>query len=105
VKSWIRVSRAVGALLSLEVLLVAIVDQRVQSIDRLDDHVAAAAPVAAARPAELNVFLAAKSHAAVTAVARADIDFCLIEEFHRLYLLQGPACGNLGRMVNSARTQ
>src|ERR1700676_3321553 len=75
-------AHAVGALLGLEVLLIAIVDQRVQSIDRLDDDVAAAAAIAAGGSAELDILLAAERHAAVTAVAGADIDFCLVKEFH-----------------------
>ena len=49
-----------AAVLRLEVLLVAIVDQRVEAVDRLDDHVAALAAVAAVRPAELDEFLAAE---------------------------------------------
>ncbi len=75
-------AHAVGALLGLEVLLIAIVDQRVQSIDHFDDDIAAAAAIAAARSTELDVLLAAKRHAAVAAVAGADIDLCFIEEFH-----------------------
>src|SRR4051794_8888236 len=88
-------AHAVGALLSLEMLLVTIIDQRVQSIDRFNDNVAAAAAIAAARSAELNVLLAPKCHAAVAAVAGADIDFCLVEKFHDVYLWQGRRRGNL----------
>src|SRR6266853_5496888 len=77
-------AHAVGALLGLEVLLIAIVDQRVQSVDRFDDDVAAAAAIAAARSAELDILLAAERHAAVAAVAGADIDLGFIEEFHGL---------------------
>ena len=68
----------------LEVLLIAVVDQRVQPVDRLDDDVAAAAAIAAGGAAELDILLAAKRHAAVAAVAGADIDLCFIEEFHGL---------------------
>ena len=75
-------AHAVLALRGLEVLLVAIVDQRVQPVDDLDDHVAAAAAIAAGGPAELDELLAAERHAAVTAVAGADIDLGLVEEFH-----------------------
>src|SRR6266403_1177651 len=75
-------AHAAGALLGLEVLLIAIVDQRVQAIDRFDDDIAATAAIAAARSAELDIFLAAERHAAVAAVAGADIDFCLVKEFH-----------------------
>src|SRR3984957_11597473 len=75
-------AHAIGALLRLEVLLVAIVDQRVQAVDDFDDDVAAAAAIAAAGSAELDILLAAKRHAAVTAIAGADIDFCLVKKFH-----------------------
>jgi hypothetical protein len=68
-------AHAVGALLRLEVLLVAIVDQRVQAIDYFDDDIAAAAAIAAAGAAEFDILLAAKRHTAVAAVAGADIDF------------------------------
>ena len=69
-------------LLRLEVLLVAVVDQRVEAVDRLDDHVAAAPAVAAVRAAELDELLAPERHAAVAAVAGADIDLGLVEELH-----------------------
>src|SRR6476660_6807522 len=75
-------AHAVGALLGLEMLLIAIVDQRVQSVDRFDDDIAATAAIAAAWSAELDILLAAERHAAVAAVAGADIDFCLVKEFH-----------------------
>src|SRR6202158_3114074 len=88
-------AHAVGALLRLEVLLIAIVDQRVQAIDRLDDDVAAAAAIAAARSAEFDILLAAERHAAVAAVAGADIDFCLVKKFHGVSVSQGCPCGNL----------
>ena len=51
-------SHAVLAGLGLEMLLVAIVDQRVQPVDRLDADVAAAAAIAAVGAAELDELLA-----------------------------------------------
>src|ERR1700730_14244207 len=45
-------AHAIGTLLRLEVLLIAIVDQRVQAIDHFDDDIAAATAIAAARAAE-----------------------------------------------------
>ena len=77
-------AHAVLALLRLEVLLVAVVDQRVQPVDDLDDDVAAAAAIAAGGPAELDEFFAAERHAAVAAVAGADIDLGFVEEFHEV---------------------
>ena len=76
-------AHAVGTLLGLEMLLIAVVDQRVQAVDHLDDDVAAAAAITAARSAELDILLAPERDAAVAAVAGADIDFCLVKKFHR----------------------
>src|SRR6185437_11133030 len=75
-------ARALMAGLGLEVLGVAVVDQRVETVDAFDDDVAAAPAVAAVRTAELDELLAAKSDTAVPAVAGADEDFGLVEEFH-----------------------
>src|SRR5579864_4389081 len=75
-------AHAVFALLRLEVLLVAIVDQRVQPVDGLHNDVAAATAIAAGGTAELDILFAAKRHAAVTAVAGANINLRFIKEFH-----------------------
>src|SRR5882724_11868853 len=82
-------AHAIGALLRLEVLLIAIVDQRVQPVDDFDDDIAAAAAIAAGGAAELDILLAAERDAAVAAVAGADIDLGFIEEFHGLQVRQG----------------
>src|SRR6266849_1131859 len=66
----------------LEMLAVAIVDQRVEARHGLRHHVAAAAAVTAPGAAELDEFLAPERHAAVAAVAGPDLDFCLVEKFH-----------------------
>src|SRR5690606_27391754 len=67
-------AHAMLALPGLEMLLIAIVDQRVQPLHRFDDDVAAAAAIAAIGSAKFDEFLAAERHAAVTTVAGADID-------------------------------
>src|SRR5882724_11384795 len=77
-------AHAVGALRRLEVLLIAVVDQRVQTVHDFDDDVAAAPAIAARGTAELDELLAAERHAAVAAVAGADIDLCFVEEFHEV---------------------
>ena len=74
-------AHAVDAGLGLEMLLVAIVDQRVQPVDRLHPDIAAAAAVAAVRPAELDELLAPERHRAGAAVAGADIDFAWSRNF------------------------
>ena len=75
-------AHAVAAALCLEVLLIAVVDQRVEAVDRLDHHVAAIAAIAAVRAAELDEFLAPERHAAVPARAGRDVDLGFVEEFH-----------------------
>src|SRR5882724_3733302 len=70
------------AALGLEMLLVAIVDQRVEVGHRLDDDIAAAPAIAAIRPAELDEFLAPKADAAGPAVAALEIDLGLVEKLH-----------------------
>ncbi len=75
-------AHAVAAGLRLEVLLVAIVDQGIQPVDSFREDVAAAPAVAAVGPAELDELLAAKGDRARAAVAGADIDLGLVEEFH-----------------------
>ncbi len=75
-------AHAVAAALRLEMLLIAIVDQGVETGDRLDDHIAALAAVAAVWAAKLDEFLAPERHAAVPARAGRDIDLGFIEEFH-----------------------
>src|SRR3954471_3122038 len=44
-------AHAVGALLRLEVLLVAVIDQRVEAVGDLDDDISATPAIAAAGPA------------------------------------------------------
>jgi len=73
---------AVMADLRLEMLLIAVVDQRVEVGHGFDDHVAAAAAVAAVRPAILDEFLAPEADRAGAAVAALEEDLGLIEKFH-----------------------
>src|SRR6202163_1185470 len=60
-------AHAVAALLRPEVLLVAVVDEGVEAVDAFDHDGAAAAAIAAVRPAIFDEFLAAKGNAAVAA--------------------------------------
>src|SRR5579872_462726 len=76
-------AHAGAAVLRKEMLLVAIIDERVEPVDSDGDHVTALAAIAAVRPAELDEFLAPERHAAVAAVAGANIDLGFVEEFHR----------------------
>src|ERR1700682_2917320 len=75
-------AHAAAAVLGREMLLVTIVDQRVEAVDRLRDHIAAVAAVAAVRPAVFDEFLAPERHAAVAAVAGANVDLGFVEELH-----------------------
>src|SRR5262249_5430220 len=75
-------AHAVVAAPGLEMLLITIVDQRVEAGHRFHDDVAAVPTVAAVGPAELDELLAPERHAAVAAVARAHVDLGLVEELH-----------------------
>ena len=55
-------AHAMSAGLRLEVLLVAIVDQRVEAVDAFGDDVAAVPAIAAVRTAEFDEFLAPERH-------------------------------------------
>src|SRR6185312_7238048 len=66
----------------LEMLLVAVVDQRVEPVHGLDHDVAAASTVATGRPAEFDELLAPERDACVTAVAGSDVDLGLVVELH-----------------------
>ena len=73
-----------GADLGFEVLPEAIVDQCIEAVDRLDEHMPAAAAVTAVGTAVLDEFLTPERHAACAAIAGFYVDFCLVEEFHLL---------------------
>ena len=90
-------THSVHAGAGLEMLLVAVIDQRVQAIDASGDDVAAASAVAPVRAAELDEFLAAKRDGAGAAVARANVDFGLVEEFHNECLSGRRPSGNANR--------
>ena len=66
----------------LEVLLVAIVDQRVEAIDGFHPYVAAIAAVTAIGTAHFNEFFAPERHGARAPITGAHIDFCFIKKFH-----------------------
>ena len=77
-------AHAMAAGLGLEVLLIAIVDQRVEPVDANRPYVAAAPAVAAVGSAVLNGFLTAEADGSAAAVTRSHKDFRLVQEFHRL---------------------
>ena len=67
-------------------LLVAIVDEGVQSGGAFSDDTAATATITAIRPAPGHIGLTAETDATRSAITALDIDFCLIEEFHASFL-------------------
>src|SRR6476659_5698961 len=69
-----------------EVLRVAVVDQGVEPVNRLDHDVTAPAAIAAARAAVLDELLAPERDAAVAAVAGANKDLGFVEEFNGVYI-------------------
>src|SRR5262249_1983059 len=70
-------AHAMAAGPGLEVLVIAIVDQRVQSVDGFDPHIAAPATVATVGSTELDELLAPEADGAFAAVSRAHIDLRL----------------------------
>src|SRR5580700_5169676 len=71
---------AMASALGLVFGIEAEMDQRVMPFAGLHDHVSAVATVATGRAAARNIFLAAKGHAAIAAVACLNSNFCLIDE-------------------------
>ena len=75
-------AHAAAAILGEKMLLEAIVNERVEAFDCLGNHIAALATVSTIGAAEFNELLPPKRHAAVAAVAGADVDLSLVEELH-----------------------
>ncbi|MNL41013.1 hypothetical protein D3C87_1634000 [compost metagenome] len=71
-----------GAGLGLEMLLVAVVDQRIEAIDAFEHDVTATAAIAAIGAAELDELFAEERYRATAAVAGSNIDLGLVEELH-----------------------
>src|SRR5262249_48149315 len=86
---------AIDAALALEVLLVAVVDQRVEIVDAENDDIAPVTAVAAVGSAELDELLGPEADASVAAVARFDIDLCKVEKFHAVSLHSMAVIGRL----------
>src|SRR5262249_52199933 len=97
-------THAVATRRALVVLLVAIIDQRVEAVGGLDPDVAATSAVAAVRTAILNEFLAPERDAAGAAVAGAHVDFRLVQELHNApYMAAAPLALNCFRVANAAK--
>jgi hypothetical protein len=77
-------AHAVTATLSLMVLLITEIDERVQAINRFDVDMAATATIAAIWPTKFNIGFAPECSASVPTMASLDIDFGFIEKFHKL---------------------
>src|SRR5437879_5860348 len=73
---------AAAPVLCPEMLLVAVIDQRVEIVGGEEDDVAALAALAAIGPAEFDEFLAAKAHRPAPAVTALQIDLALVKKFH-----------------------
>src|SRR5579883_745425 len=84
VRAMAILAHAGAAIFGKEMLLIAVVDERIKAVDGFGDDIAPFAAVAAVRTAEFYEFFTPKRHAAVSAVARADIDLGLVEEFHAI---------------------
>ena len=70
------------AIFGRKMLGIAIVDQGIEGVRRLDDNIAALAAVAAIRAAKGHIFLAPEGQAPRAAIAGFQVYFGLIKEFH-----------------------
>src|SRR5690606_35783628 len=77
-------AHAMHAGLGAEMLLVAIVDQRIEPVVGLSPDVAATAAIAAVRATELDELFTPERDRASAPCAGPNIDFGLIEKFHRI---------------------
>ena len=66
------------AVTGLEMLLISEIDQRVQVGDALNPNIPAPAAIAAVRSSEFDKFLSPEGKAAIPAIPRSNVDFCLI---------------------------
>ena len=79
-------AHAVLAVASGVMLLVAEIDQRVVIFDALGPDATAPAAIAAVGSAEFDKLLAPEREAAITAIPRANVNFCLVKETHNPHL-------------------
>ena len=84
-------AHAMDAAGGLKVLLVTEIDEGVEIVHADEFDIASATAVAAVGAAELDEFFTAETDAAVTAITALDVDFGLVQEFHRLGLCCGSA--------------
>ena len=82
----------------LEMLGIAKIDQRIQSLDRLEDDITTFTAITAIRTAMRDIFLSPETDSTRPALTRADIDFGLIQEMHAGAFREGGR-GKLGLMV------
>jgi len=79
-------SHPVIAGFTLEMLLVAIVNQRVQPLNRFDPYITALASVTSIWATKSNVFFTTERNSARSPISRSDIHSSLIEKLHMSYL-------------------
>ena len=90
-------ARTAFAVLGADVLVKAVVDQRVDVAIGYGINTAAAAAVAAVRAAFRDEFFAAKARGAIAALAGDDFDGCFVYEFHDYVIYVGCAACNKAR--------
>jgi len=72
----------VNAGAGFEMLLIAVINQRIERARGDNPNITALAAIAAIRPAKGDIFLTPKRDASASAISGFDEDFCLIEKFH-----------------------
>ena len=65
-----------------KMLLIAVINERVEAVDRLRDHVAALAAIAAVWSPEFNELFSSKRDAAIAAVTGTNVNLGFVEKFH-----------------------
>src|SRR5690606_3157517 len=71
--------------------LIAIVDQRIETVIGLQENRPAITPITAARATHGHKFFPAERHTAISTLASLDTDLGFIDEFHDLFLRSRPA--------------
>ena len=78
-------AHAVACRAHFEVLLIAIINQRVQRINRFHPNITAIAAVTAIGTAHLDEFFTPKRDSTRSPVTGTHIDFCFIKKFHGVF--------------------
>jgi hypothetical protein len=77
-------AHAILAAFSAMMLLVAVVNEGVETLNRFDIDIAATATITAIRPTEFDIGFTAEGGTSIATIACLNVDFDLIEKLHDL---------------------